>query len=502
MSERRHERADTGLSKPDNTGETAADVARSSAPSPGSPWLLVSLLGGMLLVSLDIAVVNVAAPAIRDGLGASGSAVELIVSGYTLSYAMLLITGARLGELRGYRGMYLGGLAGFILASAGCGLAFSAAELVVARLVQGAAAAVLAAQVLTGLQVNFIDEARSRALGLYAAIMSSGAVLGQALGGVLVSANVFGLSWRPIFLINVPIGAALMIFAWRSLPSAPSRPLAPRRLDLLGVFTLTSGVGLVVAPLVLGHEQHWPAWTWLSLTAGLGLLLVFGLLEHRLAARGGHPLVTVELLHRPPVSFALTSLLLSSGTYFGLLLVLALYLQQGLGHSATYSGLMLLPWVIAFGLAGPLLTRSAASWRRRSAPTGALMMAVCYTALALLTTTGHHDTATMIVVLGVGGVGWGLTFSAILTHLSSSVDQRGAPDVSGLFQTTLRVGGTLGVAVFGTTYFANAPRPGLLTATHAFAVTALALALTATAAALAAVTVLRDHQPASGRNQS
>jgi MFS family permease len=463
-----------------------------SVRPPRSGWLLISLLGGMFLVSVDIAIANVAAPAIRDNLGASGGALELIVSGYTLAYAMGLITAARLGEQRGYRRMYVAGLAAFTGASLACGLAPTSGVLIAARLVQGAAAAALAAQVLTGLQINFTGPARTRALGLYTAILSGGAVIGQAFGGVLVSADVLGLSWRPIFLINLPIGAALVITAWRCLPHDHT-PSGPRhRLDLPGVTTLSAALGLVVAPLVLGREQGWPVWTWISLAAGAGAFVVFGRLEQRLRARGGHPLITIELLGRAPITLALVSLLLASATYFAILLILALYLQQGLGHSASYSGLALVSWVAAFGLAGPLLARLGPAARRLAAPAGALVLGASYATLSGLAAAGQHGTTELIIALGVGGLGWGVTFTATLAHLSAVVPHHGAADISGLFQTTLRVGGTLGVAVFGTVYFNHAPQPDPAAGTHAFATTTLALAITAAAAALAAAVALRD----------
>jgi len=181
--------------------------------------LLAVLLAGMVMNNIDVAIVNVAGPSIGAGLSASGAELQLIVSGYVLAYAMLLITGARLGDLRGYRRTFLGGLAIFTLASLACGLAPSAVLLIVARVVQGVGAALMVPQVLTGIQRAFPDGlARLRALGWYAAALSGGAVVGQILGGVLVWADLFHTTWRPVFLINVPIGIVLLVAASRLLP--------------------------------------------------------------------------------------------------------------------------------------------------------------------------------------------------------------------------------------------------------------------------------------------
>jgi MFS family permease len=196
------------LSVPIQTIERSTMIEEPQRPRR-SGWLLTALLGGMFLGNVDIAIVNIATPSIHEHLHASGAELELIVSGYTLAYAVLLITSARLGEMRGYRRMFLTGLALFTCASLACGLAPSSMVLVPARVLQGAGAALLTSQVLTGIQLNFKGEARSRALGLYTAVLSGSAVVGQVLGGVLVSANLFGTAWRPVFLINIPVGIGL-----------------------------------------------------------------------------------------------------------------------------------------------------------------------------------------------------------------------------------------------------------------------------------------------------
>nr|WSZ98943.1 MFS transporter [Streptomyces sp. NBC_00857] len=452
----------------------------TGSQGPGQPgrragWVLASLLGGMFLGNVDIAVVNVAIPSIRDRLHASSGELELIVSGYTLAYAMLLITGARLGEIRGRRRTYIAGLTVFTLSSLACGLAPNGVTLVAARVIQGGGAALMVSQVLTGIQVNFDGAARRRALGAYTAVLGASSVIGQALGGVLVSADILGTGWRPIFLINVPIGIALLIASYVFLPA--DEDLGRRKLDLRGVGLLSTALFLLVAPLVLGQDAGWPWWTWASLAVSLPAFALFAKVERDIARRGGEPLMNVALLARRHVALALVSQAATRAGYFALLFVLALYLQQGLGKSAVYAGLLPIAWVATFALVGPILGRAGVRTRRLAAPVGALLMAVAFAGVA----AGLQTAAWLVLLLGIGGIGYGAAFSGTLAHLTESVEAEYAPDVSGLFNTTLQVGGTMGVAVFGTVYLALTEGTG--TAPEAFSTTNALLAVVSVAAA-------------------
>ncbi|TGB07249.1 MFS transporter, partial [Streptomyces sp. MZ04] len=178
-------------------------------------WVVIA---AQFMALLDVFIVNVAAPTIRDELGASGAGLQLVIAGYTITYAVLLITGARLGDRVGHRRMYLVGLAVFTVASLACGLSQGTGELIAFRLLQGTGSALLIPQVLSLIQRNFTGEARTRALGAYSATLAIGAAAGQVLGGILVSADLFGTGWRPVFLVNVPVGAVLLVVAGRVLP--------------------------------------------------------------------------------------------------------------------------------------------------------------------------------------------------------------------------------------------------------------------------------------------
>ena len=298
-------------------------------------WLLAVLVAGQFMANVDIAIVNVATPSIHRDLHASGGALEFVVSGYVLAFAMLIITGARLGRIAGYRRVYLAGLAGFTLASLACSLAPGTGVLIGARIAQGVCAAVMVPQVLTGIQVSFDGRARARALSVLVMTMSGSAVIGQALGGPLIAANAFGTGWRSIFWVNVPVGVVALAGAAVLLPRE-SRGQA--RLDLPGVGLLTAAMALLVTPLAFGREQGWPAWTWACLGASVIAFAGFTGFERRRAARGGDPVINLRLLARPAVAWELTANFARTSTYFAMLFVLAQYLQQGLGRSATYSG--------------------------------------------------------------------------------------------------------------------------------------------------------------------
>ncbi|HLZ57863.1 MAG TPA: MFS transporter [Ktedonosporobacter sp.] len=463
-----------------------------SAPQQRKGWLLAALLGAIFLGNVDIAVVNIATPSIHAHLQASGAELEFIVSGYTLAYGVFLVTSARLGDICGYRQMFLLGLGIFTLASLGCGLAPNAVFLVGARIIQGTGAALMVAQVLTGIQLNFQGNARAHALGVYTIVLSGSAVIGQVLGGVLVSANLFGTQWRPIFLINVPIGLILMIMAAYFLPADQKQQA--QRLDLRGVAALSISLLLLVIPLILGQEEGWPTWSWICLLASLPAFAVFIALESRLIARGGSPLINLKLLTRPLIFWGLICLAFANIVYSSMLFVLALYLQQGLGQSPTYSGLILVPWVAAFGLSGPVVGRLSARGRLLAAPIGMFTLAASYASIGMSVLAGATGGPLLIILLGLGGLSMGLQFTALISHLTNSVDSRDAADLSGLYNAIFRIAGVLGVAAFGTLYLALAPHPGREVAIHAFTIVMFALAASSLLATVAAYLSIR--QPA------
>ena len=452
--------------------------------------LLAVLLIAPFMAQADATIANVATPSISAELGASGAELELVIGGYLVAFAVLLITGARLGQTHGYRRMFLAGIAVFTGASALSGLAPTPAVLIAARVLQGAGAALMFPQTLTGIQLAFTGPARVRAIGLYAIALSAGAVSGQLLGGALISADLLGSGWRAIFLVNVPIGLVALVAGARRLPADDDR--ASRRIDLRGVAALSVTVLLVVLPLVLGRADGWPAWTWVCFAASVPALALFVATQRGRA----EPLLNLHALAPRPVAFGLAAVAAATATYYALLFTLALYLQQGLGRSPLVSGLTLVSWVAAFGLAGQIVRRVPERRRPLVAPAGCLLLAAAYVALSASLFAGERSEVVLVVLLGAGGLGLGLQFSALVGHLTNAVAPRYAPDISGVSTTVMQIGGAVGAAGFGTLYLALAGSD----ATTAFAIVAAGLAVVSLLAFAAARVATR--RPAGVRLQA
>jgi MFS family permease len=457
-------------------------------------WVLGVLLAGPFMAQADATIANVAAPSIHASLGASGAALELVIGGYLIAFAVLLITGARLGQTHGYRRVYLLGVGIFTVASLLCGLALDPVMLVLARVLQGAGAALMFPQTLTGIQVGFAGQRRTRAIGLYAVALSSGAVIGQILGGVLISANLAGSSWRPVFLVNVPAGVLAIAAGLRAMPADANRTRHP--VDIAGVILLSVAMLLLVVPLTVGRSQGWPAWTWLCLAASVPAAAGFISQQRRVAARAGAPLIMVSVVAGPPVRATLIALTAATGTYYALLFTLALYLQQGLAESPLAAGLTLVPWVAAFGLAGQLVRRLPPAAARLTPAAGCLLLTAAYAAISTALFAGQHGQPLLLVLLGAGGLGLGVNFSSMITRLTDIVPVDYAPDISGVSTTLMQIGGAVSVAAFGTLYLSADSSSGNAGATHAFALTATGLTVLALVACIFAYRATRPTQRA------
>jgi MFS family permease len=468
----------------------APSEAAREPKAGGRTWLLPILLTAVFMTTADNSIVNVAVPSIAVGLHASGSELELAVSAYILAYAVLLVTGARLGGIFGYRRVFLTGLALFTLGSLACGLAPDAAALILARILQGIGAAIMVPQVLTGIQLNFDGTQRARALALYPVALAGGAAAGQALGGALISLDIYGSSWRPIFLVNVPIGAALMALGAIRLPADHGR--AGERLDVMGVATLTVASLLLAVPLMLGRDHGWPGWIFLSLGTCVPAFALFVAVERRVASAGGHPLLRLGLFRTSAISWGLTAQALATVTYSALLFVLAIYLQHGLGKSPLYSGLAVLSWVVGFGVSGPTLRWVPQRYLARVSPFGFTLLGSAFLAIAVEGLLLVPQGAPLVVLLGLGGIGMGLGFSSLIGHLTATVRPDMASDLSGVVSTNSELASALGVAGFGTLYFALAQDHGATIAADAFARVAAALGGVALLAAAAASRSLRN----------
>ncbi|MER5182102.1 MFS transporter [Streptomyces sp. NPDC002896] len=442
------------------------------------------MLAAQFMALLDVFIVNVAAPTIGTELHASGADLQLVIAGYAITYSVLLITGARLGDRLGHGRVHLAGLALFTAASLACGLAQGSTELIVFRLVQGAGSAVMIPQVLSLIQRTFTGEARAKALGVYAAVIATGAAAGQVLGGILVSADLFGTGWRPVFLVNVPVGVVLLAIGRRVLPrdDAEVRERA-RGLDLPGLVLLGAAVSLFTVPLVLGQEEDWPLWSWLSLAAAAVLFGLFCAYESRLARRGGAPLIAPRVLRRPGMGLAVFRIIAVMAVNGGFLFALTLHVQGGLGYSALRAGLTFAPTAVVFGVVGLTWRSWPVSWQRRLAPAGFVLTALSVAVVGLVLKGGDEGGALLYVAYACMGVGLALGFSPTLTGALARVRPEDAADASGLLATVTQLGQLIGVAAFGTLFLNRLESRGALSAyTSAEALLACTYALAATAA--------------------
>ena len=463
-----------------------ARPAAGTAVARRSRWLLAVLLLGQFMVILDSQIVNVAAPTVRADLHASGAGLQLVIVGYVIAYAVLLIPFARLGGLVGPARAFLIGLAAFTGASLACGLAPSTGWLVAFRFVQGAGGALMIPQVLSLIQRTFQGAERARALGFYSAVIAGGSVVGQVLGGVLVTANLLGTGWRPVFLVNVPVGLALLLLGARILPTgAPAAGSGGaawlRRLDLPGLVVLVGTVLALVVPLVLGHEERWPVWGWVLLAAVAPAFAVFVAVERRAAV----PLVAGSVLRAPGMLPAVGAIVTSMATFGGLMFAVALHLQSGLRFSALHAGLSFVPSCAGFALLSLNWRRIPARWHRVMIPSGYLLAGAAYLGLGACAGTAGWP---FEVALALVGVGLGAAFSPLLTRALHHVDPALAGDASGLLVTVNQLGQVVGVATFGTLYLSLAPHGSA----HALVPTTTALA--ATLAASAAFALLMPRQ--------
>lgn len=479
------------MTEPTATLDARPATATLPRPATRPGVVLALLLTGQFMAILDVSIVNVAAPTLRTDLHASGAGLQLVIAGYTISYAVLLITGARLGDRFGHGRAFRAGLAGFTLASLLCGLAPTTGALIGFRFAQGVGAALMMPQVMSLIQRTFTGAARARALSLYSAVIACGAVVGQVLGGVMVSADLFGQGWRPVFLVNVPIGLALLWAARGRFPADLGDP--DRQLDPAGVVTLSSAVLLLVVPLVLGHEENWPLWGWLSLAASVVMFAVFVLVERRLAEAGGSPLISARVLRAPGLLLGAASLFVAMVNYGGYLFATALHLQSGLGESAVHAGLVFAPAAVGFAITGLTWRMLPTHLHGRMIPFGLVLAAAAYLLLAPILRGGRSGGVALEIDLLVVGLALGLAFSPMLTVALTHVPLADAADASGVLVTVFQLGQVVGVAALGTTYLSLVHAPGPQASAHAFGVTLVVLAISAMAAAGFAAALVRSR---------
>jgi EmrB/QacA subfamily drug resistance transporter len=458
--------------------------------------LAVCLVGGFMVL-LDVSIVNVALPSIRVGLHASESDLQWVVSGYALTFGLLLVPAGRVGDARGRRTMFVVALALFTLASLACGLAPTSLFLVIARLVQGLAGGLLTPQISAVIQQMFSGRERGTAFGLFGTVVGVSTAVGPLLGGLLISGLGESTGWRYVFFINLPIGLAAMPFAWRLLPRPDEEQQRRHDYDPLGVVLLGAAIVLLLLPLV--QEQQWKGSAkWLLLPAAAVLLALFLLWEVRYTRREKEPLVELSLFRLRSYSFGISLITLYFCGFTPLFFVFTLYLQTGLHYSALAAGVAITPFAVGSAAGAGLGGRIVHRLGRGLIATGLAMVLVGFvgTLVAVHEVPQHGTGWATLAPLLVGGLGSGLVIAPNQALTLSEVPVRRAGTAGGLLQVGQRIGAAVGIAAVGSVFFARvaATRGDFASAfQHGLVVAAIFVALALVLAVVDVVVNRRVH---------
>lgn len=430
----------------------------SPPPRAVAPFVvLATVLPAVFVQLIDVSIVNVGIPSIQRELGASYAQIQLVLTGYQLAFACVLITAARLGDILGRRRVYLVGMAGFTATSALCAMAPTPEVLIVGRVLQGLASGTMFPQVISIIQVTFPPAERGKAFGIYGATLGLAAITGPLLGGVLLALDPAGLGWRSLFYVNLPIGIAATIAAARNLPE--SRAPEGRRLDLPGAALATVGLFCLVFPLTEGRERGWPSWVFAMLAASALALVWFALMQRRKTGAGGSPLVYTTLFRHASFRRGLAFAALFSSSIPSFFFILTLHLQIGLRFTALHAGLTTLPFSIGSMLSSLGSNRLVERFGGRVLQAGC----ACFLAAMILVwvvvglfgaeLSSLHLTAAVLLA----GVGLGLTMPPMTNVVLGSIEGREVGSASGLLSTCQQVGGALGVTAIGIAFFTILP---------------------------------------------
>lgn len=439
---------DTGTS-------TGAHSGAGGGPGDRRRWFALAIVMTAAFMDLvDVTIVNIAIPSIQKDAGASFSQIQWITAGYALAFAAGLVTGGRLGDIHGRKRLFLVGIGGFTLASALCGFAANPEMLVASRILQGAMAAMMVPQVLSIVHATFPAHERGKVFGLFGAIVGLGAVSGPLLGALLTEWNLFGLEWRPIFLINLPVGVVAFLLGRRFITESK----APRalKLDLVGVALVVLGLLMLLYPLTRGRELGWPVWGYASMGGALVVFAALVAYEGRKAARDGSPLVELSLFRVKSFAAGIavqTVFGVAMGIFF---LVWTLYMQIGLGWSPLHAGLTGVPFSLAVSTAAGLsVQKLVPRFGRKVLRTGALVMAA---GVLLYIAEAHRyglgiASWQMALPLVVMGAGMGLIVAPLTDAVLSEVPHEHAGSASGLINTVQQMGNALGLGLVSVVFF-------------------------------------------------
>jgi EmrB/QacA subfamily drug resistance transporter len=436
-----------------------ANSDETSGLDPRRWHALPVILIGSFLAFLDFFIVNIALPAMRANLNASPAQLQFVVAAYGIGFGVSLITGGRLGDIYGRKRVFLIGLAGFTVASTLCGLAPTPGTLITSRVVQAVCAAAVTPQVLAIIRVEFTTTERPVAIGMYGASMGLASITAQLLGGLLVSLDLFGWSWRLIFLINIPVGLMAIVSASRMIRE--SRGPSGASIDLVGVALASLGLFLLIYPIVQGRESGWPAWSFAMLAATVPVLAGFVLYQRHVIRRGRTPLIAMHLFRIGALRLGLLLSVVFFSTAGVFFVVLTVFFQEGFGYSAFRAGLMFLPFAIGFSVSSSVSGPVANRMGPRIINLGSFLMAVSLTSLIALAHTacerGDIDEHLLIPIFLIYGLGQGLAQPALINTVIGGAGVTGddAGSAVGLFLTTAQSAIALGVAAIGDVFFSS-----------------------------------------------
>jgi EmrB/QacA subfamily drug resistance transporter len=418
-------------------------------------WLAFSaILAATMMDLLDATIATVAGPVMRDDLGGSYADLQWITAAYTLAMAVMLLTGGRLGDMFGRRRMLLIGVAGFTLASLACAVAPSSELLIAARVLQGGLGAVMLPQVFGLIREMFAPEEMGKAWGILGPVAGLSAVLGPIVAGLLIDADLFGTGWRMTFLINLPIGAFVLLAGSRFLPEGAA-VTASRRLDVRGMALAAAGAGMLVYPLVQGRELGWPAWTIAMMAASVVVLAAFCRHQLRRTRAGATPLVEPSVFANRAYVSGIAFALVFLGSMGGITLSLGVFLQAGLGYTPIEAALTTAPYALG-GFVGSAVGGIAMHKLGRKVLHAGLVLKgagliLLYVVLQETgTAVGSWD---LTVPLLVAGVGMGMVFVPLFDIILAGVADHEVGSASGVLQAMQQLGMSLGVAGIGTLFF-------------------------------------------------
>src|SRR5580698_2853294 len=436
---------------------TTAEVSPpGQSTSGGHGWEAVSIvLVGAFMALLDTTIVNVALPSIRTGLHASAASLEWIVSGYALAYGLALVPGGRAGDRFGHKRLFLIGLTIFTLASVACGLSQSQVQIVVARIVQGLGAGLFFPSISATIQHSFTGPARSKAFGVLGAVIGVSTALGPLLGGLIIGGVGVHDGWRWVFLVNLFIGAiAIPMAAWR-LPRAEAR--TKRGFDPVGLALLTGALLLLLVPLVEGQPDGWPAWTWICFGACVVAFALLARWEVRAEKVGGDPLLKPGLVKQTSFSAGAVFAIAFFGGFSSIFFTLSILWQEGLGHSALITGVVIAPYSVGTLVAAANSDKLSARLGRMVLVLGCSLLLAGLALVILVIHLASPDVNgwALIGPLLLAGLGTGMTIAPNQDFVLATVPRREAGTAAGILSTSQRVATAIGIGIIGTVLFGS-----------------------------------------------